>query len=322
MRAVVATRHGGPEVLEVQEREVADPGPGQLLVDVAAAGVNFVDTYHRSGLYPGETPHVVGREGAGRVVEVGEGVTEFSPGDRVGWVSVPGSSAERALVDAARAVPIPDGVSDEQAAAVLLQGLTAHYLSHSTYPVEQGETVLVHAAAGGVGLLLTQMIKRRGGRVIGTVSTAEKERLAREAGADEVIRYTEVDFALEVRRLTGGEGVPAVFDGVGKATFDGSMHSLRPRGKLILFGYASGQVPPVDPHRLYAGSLWLTRPQMAAYTATREELLERARDVLGWVAEGTLQVRIGGRYRMDDARAAHEDLEGRRSTGKLVIIVR
>lgn len=299
------------------------PGPGQLLVDVTASGVNYVDTYQRSGIYQVPIPFVPGAEGAGVVAEVGEGVAGVAVGDHVGWVAAPGSYAEQVIVDAARAIPLAKGVSDEVAAAVLLQGMTAHYLSTSTYPVQAGDTVVVHAAAGGVGLLLTQMVKLRGGRVVATVSTEEKAELARSAGADEVIRYDQVDFAPEVRRLTGGAGVAAVYDGVGQATFDGSLASLRPRGMLVLYGAASGPVPAFEVQRLNSGgSLFLTRPSLAHYSSTRDELLARAQDVFDWIASGRVKLRIGGRYALGDARQAHEDLQGRRTTGKLLLLPR
>jgi NADPH2:quinone reductase len=321
MRAIRVERYGGPEMLQLVELEAPRPGPGQVLVDVAASGVNYVDRYHCTGLYPVPLPLVPGVEGAGTVVAAGEGVTGPAPGDRVGWVAAPGSYAGQVVVDADRAIPLPDGVSEELAAAVLLQGVTAQYLTASTYPVREGDTVLVHAAAGGVGLLLTQLARRRGGRVLATVSTEEKAALARAAGADEVIRYDRVDFAGEARRLTSGEGVAAVYDGVGRATFDGSLASLRPRGMLVLFGNASGPVPAFEPARLQAaGSVYLTRPSLAHYTLSREELLSRAGEVLGLVAAGELDVRIGGRYPLADARRAHEDLEGRRTTGKLLLL--
>jgi NADPH2:quinone reductase len=323
MRAIQVTNQGGPEVLEVVDVDPPRPGPGHVLVDVAAAGVNFIDTYQRSGVYKVPVPLVLGLEGAGTVAAVGEGVTEPKVGDRVAWLQAPGSYAEQAVVDAAKTIPVPDGVSDEAAAAIPLQGVTAQYLCCTTYPVQPGDDVLVHAAAGGVGLLLTQMVKLCGGRVIATVSTDEKAALARGAGADEVIRYDEVEFAPEVRRLTGGRGVAAVYDGVGRATFDGSLASLRPRGMLVLFGGSSGQVPPFDIQRLNAGgSLFLTRPSLGHYTTSREELLARSEQVLGWVAAGKLDVRIGGRYPLGDARRAHEDLEGRRTTGKLLLLPR
>lgn len=321
MRAIRVERYGGPEVLEVVDIEPPHPGPGQVLVDVAASGVNYVDTYQRSGTYQIPLPFVPGVEGAGTVAAVGEAVTDLKVGDRVGWVAAPGSYAEQVLLPADKAIPVPDAVSFELAAAVLLQGLTAHYLCTSTYPVQPGDAALVHAAAGGVGLLLTQMVGRlRGGRVIATVSSDEKAALARAAGAGEVIRYDQVDFAAEVRRLTGDQGVPVVYDGVGRTTFDGSQASLRRRGTLVLYGAASGPVPPLDPLRLMAGSFFLTRPTLAHFTATRDELLGRACDVFDWMAAGRLNVRIGGRYALGDAHQAHQDLQGRRTAGKLLLI--
>ncbi|WP_236791198.1 quinone oxidoreductase [Amycolatopsis sp. GM8] len=319
--AVRIRRTGGPEVMELAEVEVGDPGPGELLVDVAAAGVNYIDTYHRSGLYPLELPVSLGQEGAGTVAAVGEGVTEFKPGDRVAWQSQHGSYATQVRVRARVAVPVPDGVSDEVAAAVLLQGGTAHYLTRSTYEVKAGDDVLVHAAAGGTGLLLTQLIKAHGDRVIGTVSTEEKAKLAREAGADDVIRYDQVDFAEETRKLTGGEGVAVVYDGVGKNTFDGSLASLRVRGTLVLFGASSGPVPPVDPMALSrAGSVFLTRPTGVHYHRTREELTWRASEVFQSVVDGSLKIRIGHRYPLAEAGQAHEDLHARRTSGKILLI--
>lgn len=321
MRAALIRAYGGPEVIEVAELPDPSPGPGQLLVDVAAAGVNFVDVYHRTGAYPGELPLPLGTEAAGTVAAVGAGVPGVSPGDRVAWAMRPGAYATRAVVAADVAVPIPDGVTDEVAAAVLLQGMTAQYLTTSTYPVQDGDTVLVHAAAGGTGALIVQLAARRGATVIATTSTEEKAALARESGASEVIRYDQADVADEVARITGGAGVAAVYDGVGAATFDGSLASLRPRGYLVLFGAASGPVPPVDPRRLRAGgSLFLTRPTLAHYMATRAELLERSGAVFAAVAAGELTVRIGGRYPLDDVGQAHTDLESRRTTGKLLIL--
>ncbi len=321
MRAIQVQKYGGPEVLESVDVEPPGPGPGQVLVHIGASGVNYMDTYQRSGLYPVPLPLRPGAEGAGTIAAVGEGVAELRVGDRVGWVAGPGSYAEQVVVDAARAIPLPPAIPDETAAAVLLQGLTAQYLSTSTYPVRAGDAAVVHAAAGGVGLLLTQMVKLRGGRVIATVSTDEKAALARGAGADEVIRYDQVDFAPEVRRLTGGEGAHVVYDGVGRTTFDGSLASLRLRGVMVLYGAASGPVPPFDPQRLNAGgSLFLTRPTLVHYTLTRDELLDRARQVFDWIAAGRLDVRIGGRYTLGDARRAHEDLQGRRTTGKLLLL--
>ncbi|HET6501020.1 MAG TPA: quinone oxidoreductase [Amycolatopsis sp.] len=320
-RAVQIRQTGGPEVLEVADVEIGDPGPGELVVDLAAAGVNYIDTYQRSGIYPVELPATLGMEGAGTVAAVGPDVTGFAPGDRVAWQGHRGSYAQRAIVPAQVAVRVPAEVSDETAAALMLQGVTAHYLVRSTYEVKRDDTVLVHAAAGGVGLLLVQLAKARGARVIGTVSTAEKEKLAREAGADEVIRYDQVDFAAVTRELTGGEGVPVVYDGVGKSTVDGSLASLRVRGLLALFGAASGPVPPIDPQRLNAGgSLFLTRPTSAHYVRTREELDWRAEELFQAVTSGALGVRIGGRYPLAQARQAHEDLQGRRTTGKLLLI--
>jgi NADPH2:quinone reductase len=319
--AVQVRQTGGPEVLEPAEVEVPDPGAREILVDVAAAGVNYIDTYQRAGIYPIELPFVLGQEGAGTVVAVGGEVNEFAPGDRVAWQGSLGSYAQRKLVPADIAVRVPDGVSDEIAAATMLQGITAHYLVASTYEVKEGDDVLIHAAAGGVGLLLVQLAKARGARVIGTVSTEEKEKLAREAGADEVIRYDEVNFAEEARKLTGGEGVAVVYDGVGKTTVDGSLASLRVRGMLALFGASSGPVPPIDPQRLNSGgSLYLTRPTCAHYTRTRNELDWRANELFKAITDGSLNIRIGGRYPLADARRAHEDLQGRRTTGKLLLI--
>jgi NADPH:quinone reductase len=321
MRAIRIEQCGGPEVLVATEIDSPSPGPGEVVVAVAAAGVNFVDVYFRTGRYPVPVPFTPGFEAAGTVTAVGDGVTGVGVGDRVGWVQVPGGYAERAAIPADRVVPLPDGIDAETAAAVLLQGMTAHYLVRDTYPVGAGDTVLVHAAAGGVGLLLTQLVTRLGGRVIATVSTAVKEELARAAGAADVIRYTEADVTGEVRRLTDGAGVAAVYDGVGADTFDASLASLRPRGTLVLFGAASGPVPPLDPMRLeHSGSVFLTRPSLTHHITDRGELLSRATDVLRWVADGTLSVRIGGRYPLGEAARAHADLEGRRTTGKLLLL--
>jgi NADPH:quinone reductase len=320
-RAVVVRATGGPDALEFTDVAAKSPGAGELLVDVAAAGVNFIDCYHREGRYPLPLPFGPGVEGTGRVSAVGADVSGFAVGDRVAWSQTQGSYAEQAVVPARDAVPVPDGVDDDTAGALLLQGLTAHYLVASTYPVQKGDTVLVHAAAGGVGLLLVQLAKARGARVIGTVSTEAKEALAREAGADEVIRYDLTDFAPAVRELTDGAGVAAVYDGVGKTTFDGSLASLKPRGMMALFGASSGAVPPVDPQRLnQAGSVFLTRPSLGAHLATREELEWRVGELFEAVTDGSLTVRVGGRYPLAEARRAHEDLEGRRTTGKLLLI--
>jgi NADPH:quinone reductase len=321
VRAIQITESGGPEVLIPTELPDPTPGPGELLVEVAVAGVNYIDTYQRQGIYPMQLPFVPGMEGAGRVREVGAGVTGFATGDRVAWANTLGGYAELAAIPADEAVPVPDGVSDEAAVGAALQGMTAHYLLHDSHPVRAGEDVLVHAAAGGVGLLLTQWATRLGARVIATVSTAEKEELARGAGAAEVIRYTEVDdLAAEVRALTGGAGVAAVYDGVGRDTFDASLASLARRGILVLFGASSGPVPPVDPQRLNtAGSLFLTRPKLHDHIATRDELTARAAAVYAAVAAGELDVRIGHRYPLAEARTAHEDLQARRTTGKLLL---
>jgi NADPH:quinone reductase len=319
MRAIVVTRTGGPEVLEARDEPEPQPGPGQVLVDLEAAGVNFRDIYEREGTggYTSEPPFVAGAEGAGTVAAVGEGVGEISVGDRVAWSNAPGSYAQRVVVDAERAVPVPDGVSTEVAAASLLQGMTAHYLAVDTYPVQSGDPVIVHAASGGVGLLLTQIVKLRGGRVVATTSSPEKAELAKGAGADHVIEYD--GFAEQARALCGG-GVAAVYDGVGAATFDESLAALRPRGYMVLYGAASGPVPAIDPQRLNAGgSLFLTRPSLPHYVATRHELLHRAREVFGWIADGRLDVRIGARYPLDEARQAQEDLAARRTTGKLLL---
>ena len=322
MRAVQVEQTGGPEVMQVVEVDDPVPGEGDLLVEVAAAGVNYIDTYHRSGLYPQRTPFGLGLEGAGTIRALGPGTTGFAVGDRVAWSSTQGSYAELVVVPAGRAVHVPDEVSDEQAVGALLQGMTAHFLVTSTYPVARGDAVLVHAAAGGVGLLLTQLATERGAQVIGTVSTAEKEALAKDAGAAEVIRYTEVaDLAAGVRALTDGQGVSVVYDGVGRTTFDASLASLRPRGMLVLFGAASGPVPPVDPQRLNTGgSLYLTRPTLFHYIASRKELEYHSGEVFAAVADGTLDIRIGHRYPLEQARQAHEDLQARRTTGKLLLL--
>jgi NADPH2:quinone reductase len=319
MRAIVVTRTGGPEVLEPAERPGPEPGPGEVLIDVAAAGVNFIDVYYRTGAYPLELPYTPGVEAAGTVAATGDGVGEFSVGDHVAWANVQGAYAEQAVVPAAKVVPVPDGVGLEDAAASLLQGMTAHYLTRSTYPIREGDTVLVHAAAGGMGLLLTQAAKALGAKVIATASTPEKEKLAKDAGADVTMGYD--GFPDRVRELTGGEGVAAVYDGVGAPTFDGSLASLRRRGTLALYGAAGGQVPPFDPQRLNrAGSVYLTRPTLAHFVERRDELLERAADVHDWVRSGDVKVHVGHRYDLADARTAHADLEARRTTGKLLVI--
>ena len=326
MRAIEATTPGGPEVLRACDRPEPVAGPGQLLVRVAAAGINFIDTYRRSGLYPVPFPHVPGTEGAGTVVATGIGAGEFAVGDQVAWLDAPGSYAELVVVAANRALAVPAGVSDLVAAALPLQGMTAHYLVASTFPVSAGQDVLIHAGAGGVGLRLTQLAVARGARVITTVSTPEKEALSRAAGASDVVRYTELaDITSElpeiVRGLTGGAGVHTVFDGVGRTTFDASLASLRPRGGLALFGGSSGPVPPVDPQRLNsAGSVYLTRPTVTHFTATREELSWRAGELFAAVLAGTLDVRIGAIFPLADAGDAHRALEGRATTGKVLLV--
>jgi NADPH:quinone reductase len=321
MRAVVVYKHGGPEVLAAVERQDPSPAPGQLLVEVAAAGVNFMDIYQREGRasYRRDVPFVPGAEGAGTVMTVGPGVSGFAVGDRVAWTGVPGSYAELAVIPADRAVAVPDGMELDTAAAVMLQGLTAHYLCHSTYPVGPGEQVVVHAAAGGVGLLLTQMMVMRGGSVIATTSTDAKAQLAKAAGAARVAGYA--DFGAVVRDVTGGTGAAAVYDGVGQATFDDSLAALRPRGYLVLYGASSGPVPPFELQRLAAGgSLFITRPTLVHYIATRDELVRRAGDLFSWITSGRLTVRIGGRYRLAEAARAHADLAARRTTGKLLLL--
>lgn len=326
MRAVVAREPGGAEVLEYVELPDPEPGPGQVLVKVAAAGVNFIDTYRRSGVYPMPFPHVVGSEGAGEVVALGEGVDDLAVGDRVSWDSAPGSYAELAVVSAANAVRLPEGIDPITAAALSLQGMTAHYLIRSTFEVQPGHDVLLHAGAGGVGLLATQLAAARGGRVITTVGSAAKAELSQKAGAAEVIDYsTLADLTAElpplVKDLTGGEGVHVVYDGVGRATFDASLASLRRRGTLVLFGGASGQVPPFDLQRLNSGgSLYVTRPTLAHYTTTREEIEWRMGELLDAVLAGTLDVRIGARYPLAEAADAHRALEGRQTTGKVLLV--
>lgn len=321
MRAIRVHGYGGPEVLTWEEQATPSPEAGQALVRLEAVGVNYIDIYHRTGLYKNPLPFTLGLEGAGVVEGVGPGVSEVRVGDRVAYQGVQGSYATHALVPAARLVVLPAGLDARTGAAAMLQGMTAHYLVHDTYPLKPGETALLHAAAGGVGLLLIQMAKRRGARVLGTVSTPEKARLAKEAGADEVIQYTTQDFETEVKRLTGGRGVQVVYDSVGKTTFEKSLNVLAPRGTLVLFGQASGPVPPVDLGILAGkGSLYVTRPTLGHYVATREELLRRAGDVLGWVQAGELTLRIEHTFPLARAAEAHRALEGRRTTGKVLLI--
>ena len=321
MNAVRVHEHGGPEALRYEEVPAPAPGPADALVRIEAIGVNFVDIYQRSGLYKMALPFTVGSEAAGVVEAVGGQVTAVRPGDRVAYTGVLGAYATHATVPADRLVPVPDGVATRTAAAVMLQGITAHYLSHSTYPLTAGDTALVHAAAGGVGLLLVQIAKMRGARVIGTVSTEAKATLAREAGADEVILYTQQDFEAEAKRLTGGRGLQVAYDSVGKTTWEKSMNCLAPRGYMVSFGQASGPVPPIDPQILNAkGSLFLTRPTMRDYVLTREELLGRAGDILGWVRTGRLRVRIDRTFPLAQAAEAHRYLASRQSTGKLLLM--
>ena len=319
MRAIQIQKTGGPEVLEMAELATPQPRAGQVLVKVAASGVNFIDTYLREGRYPAELPFVPGQEAAGIVVEVGEDAGRLVVGDRVAWTGARGTYAEFASAPVADLLKVPPQLKLEDAAAVLTQGLTAHYLAHDTYAIQRGDTVLVHAGAGGVGLLLTQMAKMLGARVITTVSTAEKAALSRDAGADHVILYTQENFAEAVRKFTGGEGLPVVYDSVGKTTFDDSLKCLRGRGLLVLYGASSGAVPALDPIRLMAGSLYLTRPTLKDYVQTRAELERRANDIFGWVVSGKLKVRIGHRYPLADAQQAHRDLEGRKTTGKVLL---
>ncbi len=321
MKAIRIDAPGGPETLVLQEVDKATPKPNEALVKIEAAGVNYIDVYQRSGQYPIVLPYRPGMEGAGTVESVGAEVQDLKPGDRVAYAMVPGAYAEYAAVPAARLVKIPDALDFQSAAAAMLQGMTAHYLSTSVYPLKSGDTALVHAAAGGLGLLLTQMAKKLGARVIGTVSTEEKAALAREAGADEIIFYNEQDFKEEARKLTGGKGVQVVYDSVGATTFAKSLESLAPRGMLALFGQSSGAVSSFDPTLLaQKGSLFLTRPTLGHYTAAREELLWRAGDVLGWIAKGELKLRISETFPLGEAAEAHRRLEARKTTGKLLLI--
>ena len=318
--AINVGQAGGPEVLQIAEVELPPPGPGQARLKVAAAGVNFIDIYRRSGVYPMQHPYTPGTEGAGQVLAVGPGVTQVAPGDRVAWSDIPGSYAAETVGDVEKLIPVPDGVDDQSAAAFPLQGLTAHYLATDSHRIAPGDTVLIHAGAGGAGLLLTQIAKIKGATVITTVSTPAKAELSAGAGADHVIVGYD-GFTQKVRDLTGGIGVQAVYDGVGKDTFDGSMDAVARRGTLVLFGGSSGQVPPVDPQRLNrGGSLSLTRPTLVDFTVTREELLSRANDLLTWIADGRLHVTVGGTYPLAEAGRAHEDLAARRTTGKLLLI--
>jgi len=321
MKAIQVKQVGGPEAMELVDLPVPQPKANEALVKLAASGVNFIDVYFREGRYKSPLPIILGQEGAGEVSAVGADVKSVKVGDRVAWCGLQGSYAEYAAVLADRLVPIPQGVSEQQAAATMLQGMTAHYLSHDTHPLKRGETALVHAAAGGVGLLLVQMAHNIGARVIATVSTDEKAKLAREAGADEVILYTQVDFEAETKRLTGGKGVDVVYDSVGKTTFDKGLNVLKPRGMMVLFGGSSGAVPPFDLIALsQKGSLYVTRPTLTNYIATREDLVARSSAVFGMIAAGKLKLRSEHIYPLADAARAHRDLEGRKTTGKLLLI--
>jgi len=321
MKAIRVHKNGGPEVLTLDDIAVPEPKAGETRVKVEAIGVNFIDVYQRTGLYPVQTPFTLGMESAGVVDAVGEGVTEVKKGDRVAYAMILGSYAEYAVVPAARLVPVPSSVDVKSAAALMLQGMTAHYLTHSTYVLRKGDTALVHAAAGGVGLLLIQIAKQRAANVIGTVSTEAKAQLAKEAGADHVILYTQTDFLAEVKKLTGNHGVHVVYDSVGQTTFDKSLDCLKPRGYLVLFGQSSGPVPPFDPGKLASkGSLFLTRPSLAHYTLDRNELLQRSADLFNWTASGKLTLRIEKTFPMKDAAEAHRELEGRKTTGKMILV--
>ncbi len=321
MRAIQVKQPGGPDALELVEVPIPHAKAHEAIVEVAAAGVNFIDVYHREGRYKAPLPFTPGQEGAGVVTAVGEEVNSVNVGDRVAWALVMGAYAEFAAVPAEKLVPIPKGVSEQDAAAAMLQGMTAHYLCHDTFPLQRGQTALIHAAAGGVGLLLTQMAHNIGARVIATVSTEEKAKLAREAGADEIIFYTQQDFETETKRLTGGKGVDVVYDSVGKTTFEKGLNVLCPRGMMVLFGGSSGAVPPFDLIQLsQKGSLYVTRPSLGNYVATREELIERSDAVFEMIAMGKLKLRVEHSYPLSEARQAHRDLEGRKTTGKLLLI--
>jgi NADPH2:quinone reductase len=321
MKAIQIKQVGGPEVIELADLPVPEPKANEAVVKLAASGVNFIDVYNREGRYKVPLPFTLGQEGAGEVVSVGKDVKSVKTGERVAWTSILGAYAEYAAVPADRLVAIPAGVSDQQAAATMLQGMTAHYLAYDTFPLKRGETALVHAAAGGVGLLLVQMAHNIGARVIATVSTDEKAKLARDAGADEIILYTQQDFEAETKRLTGSKGVDVIYDSVGKTTFEKGLNLLRPRGMMVLFGGSSGAVPPFDPIALtQKGSLYLTRPSLGAYIATREELAARSGAVFAMIGAGKLKLRIEHTYPLSETQRAHRELEGRKTTGKLLLI--
>jgi NADPH2:quinone reductase len=321
MKAVRIHKYGGPEVLTHEEIGIPEPKAGEARVKIEAIGLNYIDIYQRIGLYPIATPFTLGMEGAGVVDAIGDGVTAVKIGDRVAYSMILGSYAEYAIVPAVKLAPLPSNIDAKAAATLMLQGMTAHYLTHSTYALKKGDSALVHAAAGGVGLLLIQIAKQLGANVIGTVSTEAKAQLAKEAGADHVILYTQSDFLAEVKKLTGGAGVQVVYDSVGQTTFDKSLECLRPRGYMVLFGQSSGPVPPFDPGKLAAkGSLFLTRPTLAHYVLDRAELLQRAGDLFNWTASGKLKLRIESTFPMAEAAEAHRQLEGRKTTGKVVLI--
>jgi len=321
MKAIQIKEPGGPEAMQLADLSLPQAKPNEALIKIAAAGVNFIDVYQREGRYKVPLPFVLGQEAAGTVVSVGADVTTCKPGDRVAWTGILGTYADHAAVPADRLVPTPEGVTDQQAAATMLQGMTAHYLLHDTFPLKRGQTALIHAAAGGVGLLAVQMAHHIGARVIATVSTEEKAKLAREAGANDVILYTQTDFESETKRLTGGKGVDVVYDGVGKTTFEKGLSVLRPRGYMVLFGGSSGPVPPFDLIQLSTkGSLFITRPTLGHYIASTEELRQRAAAVFGMIRDGKLNLRIEHIYRLADAQQAHRELEGRKTTGKLLLI--
>jgi len=321
MKAIRVYENGGPEVLRYEDVTESKPGPGEALVRLAAAGINFIDVYRRTGMYAVPKPFIPGTEGAGTITALGDGVTGFAVGDRVAYEGPLGAYAEVQAVPAAKLVKIPDGVATDVAAAVLLQGMTAHYLATSTFPIEPGMTCLIHAAAGGTGGLLVQIAKTRGARVIGTVGSAAKAQIARSDGADETIEYTTQDVVAAVKRLTGGRGVDVVYDSVGKTTFDASLDCLRPRGYLVLFGASSGAVPPFDPQILNRkGSLYLTRPTLGNYTATRDEMVGRVNDLFAWIKAGTLKVRIAKEFPLEDAADAQRALESRQFAGKILLV--
>jgi len=321
MKAIQVSQPGGPEAMELVDIPVPEPKPNEAVVKLAASGVNFIDVYHREGRYKAPLPLILGQEGAGTITAVGGDVKSVKRGDRVAWTGIMGGYAEYAAIPADRLVPIPAGVTNQQAAAAMLQGMTAQYLSHDTYPLERGETALIHAAAGGVGLLLVQMAHSLGARILATVSTEEKARLARDAGADEIIFYTRSDFEAETKRVTNGKGVDVVYDSVGKTTFEKGLNLLRARGMMVLYGGSSGAVPPFDPIILtQKGSLFLTRPSLGNYIATREELVARSNAVFGMMASGQLKLRIEHTYPLAEAQRAHRELEGRKTTGKLLLI--